>query len=90
MPTQARTTSRPTWCATQRSSAYVLWATGYRPDYSWLPAGAVGADGWPIHRRGVSPLAGLAVLGLPWQHTRGSALVGWVGRDASWLAERIR
>lgn len=67
----------------------VVWATGFRPDYSWLPAEAVGADGWPLHRRGVSPVPGLGVLGLPWLHTRGSALVGWVGRDASWLAEQL-
>ncbi|WP_240157176.1 flavin-containing monooxygenase [Pseudonocardia broussonetiae] len=67
----------------------VVWATGYRPDYTWLPTEAVGADGWPLHRRGVSPVPGLGVLGLPWLHTRGSALVGWVGRDASWLAEQL-
>ncbi len=67
----------------------VVWATGYRPDYTWLPAEAVGADGWPLHRRGVSPVPGLGVLGLPWLHTRGSALLGWVGEDASWLAEKL-
>lgn len=67
----------------------VVWATGFRPDYSWLPTEAIGADGWPLHRRGVSPVPGLGVLGLPWLHTRGSALVGWVGRDASWLAEQL-
>jgi putative flavoprotein involved in K+ transport len=26
---------------------------------------------------------------MPWQHTRGSALLGWVGADAAYLAERI-
>lgn len=67
----------------------VVWATGFRPDYSWMPSEAVGADGWPLHRRGVSPMPGLGVLGLPWLHTRGSALVGWVGRDANWLAEQL-
>jgi putative flavoprotein involved in K+ transport len=29
------------------------------------------------------------VLGLSWQHTRGSALLGWVGGDAAFLAEQI-
>ncbi|UGS35669.1 hypothetical protein [Capillimicrobium parvum] len=28
-------------------------------------------------------------LGMPWQHTRGSALLGWVKDDAEHLAERI-
>ena len=29
-------------------------------------------------------------LGLTWQHTRGSALIGWVKHDAEYIAERIR
>jgi putative flavoprotein involved in K+ transport len=45
--------------------------------------------GRPVHERGVTAVPGLYFLGLPWQHTRGSALLGWVGRDAAWLAERI-
>ena len=32
---------------------------------------------------------GLYFLGLPWQHTRGSALLGWVSEDAAYLAQRI-
>ena len=28
-------------------------------------------------------------LGLPWQHTRGSALLGWVKDDAEFIAQRI-
>jgi len=37
----------------------------------------------------VSPVAGLYVLGLPWQHTTGSALLGFVGHDAAYLADHI-
>ena len=29
-------------------------------------------------------------LGQTWLHTRGSALLGWVGRDARWLVERMQ
>ena len=32
---------------------------------------------------------GLYFLGLPWQHTRGSALLGWVGADAAFIAAQI-
>jgi putative flavoprotein involved in K+ transport len=32
---------------------------------------------------------GLYFLGLSWQHTRGSALLGFVNDDAAYLAERI-
>lgn len=69
--------------------AAIVWATGYRPDFAWIDAPVIGADGWPAHARGVTAVPGLYFLGLPWQHTRGSALIGWVGRDAAFLAERI-
>ena len=38
---------------------------------------------------GASPAPGLHTLGLPWQHTRGSALLGWVGADAQFIAAHI-
>jgi hypothetical protein len=41
------------------------------------------------HRRGVTEAAGLFFLGLTWQHTRGSALLGWVKDDAEFIAEQI-
>jgi putative flavoprotein involved in K+ transport len=47
------------------------------------------AAGAVMHRRGVTAAPGPYFLGLPWQHTRGSALLGWVGRDAAFLAGRI-
>ena len=37
---------------------------------------------------GVTEMPGLYFLGLPWQHTRGSALLGWVEEDAEYVAER--
>jgi putative flavoprotein involved in K+ transport len=37
----------------------------------------------------VTAVPGLYFLGLPWQHTRGSALLGWVKDDAGYIAERI-
>ncbi len=67
----------------------VIWATGFRSDYSWIDVeGAVTSEGVP-HERGVSPVPGLTFIGLPWQHTRGSALLGFVKDDAAWLAQRI-
>ena len=46
-------------------------------------------DGKVIHRRGVTEIPGLYFLGLSWQHTRGSALLGFVGDDAAYLAGLI-
>ena len=37
----------------------VIWATGYRPDYSWIHIPSVARDGQFIHRRGVTDVPGL-------------------------------
>ena len=67
----------------------VIWATGYRSDYSWIEPSALGPDGRVQHRRGVTEVPGLYFLGLTWQHTRGSALIGWVKDDAEFIAAEI-
>ena len=69
----------------------VVWATGFRADYSLdrRPRRRRRRRA-PAHERGVSPVPGLYFLGLPWQHTRGSALLGFVGEDAAWLADRLQ
>jgi len=68
----------------------VVWATGYRPDYSFIDVpGVLDETGRVLHRRGVTSAAGLFFLGLPWQYTRGSALLGFVKDDAAFVAGRI-
>jgi putative flavoprotein involved in K+ transport len=68
----------------------VVWATGYTTDHSWIEVPeATDRHGRLVHKRGVTPSPGLYTLGLAWQHTRGSALLGWVGADAAYLADRI-
>ena len=73
----------------EREVDAVIWATGYRPDYSWIDLPVFAADGRLRHRRGVTDAPGLYFLGLTWQHTRGSALIGWVKDDAEFIAEQI-
>jgi putative flavoprotein involved in K+ transport len=68
----------------------VMWATGYQPDYSWVDAPVLDAGGRVRHRRGVTDVPGLYFLGLYWQHTRGSALLGWVKDDAEYIATQIQ
>jgi putative flavoprotein involved in K+ transport len=67
----------------------VIWATGYRPDHSWIDLDVTDEDGHLRHRRGVTDVPGLYFLGLSWQHTRGSALVGFVKDDAEFIAGRV-
>jgi putative flavoprotein involved in K+ transport len=68
----------------------VIWATGYRPDYSWIALEVFDPQGRLKHLRGVTDVPGLYFLGLTWQHTRGSALIGFVKNDAAYIAEQIK
>jgi putative flavoprotein involved in K+ transport len=67
----------------------VVWATGYRSDYAWIHIPGVVREGHVVHRRGVTEVPGLYFLGLSWQYTRGSALLGFVSDDAAYLADQI-
>lgn len=68
----------------------VLWATGFKPDFSWVQLPVFGEDGYPQHHRGVvSAAPGLCFVGLPFQHTFLSAVVGGVGKDARYVAEHL-
>lgn len=68
----------------------IVWATGFRQDHSWIDVPeALAGDGRLMQHRGVTPAPGLYVLGLPWQHTTGSALLGFVKADAAFLADQV-
>ena len=67
----------------------VIWATGYRSEYDWIDVPVFGEDGRVRHRRGVTNYPGLFFLGMSWQYTRGSALLGWVKDDAEFIYEHI-
>jgi putative flavoprotein involved in K+ transport len=67
----------------------VVWSTGYRSDYSWITLPILDGDGHLRHRRGATDVPGLYFLGLSWQYTRGSALIGWVKEDAAYLTAQI-
>jgi putative flavoprotein involved in K+ transport len=69
--------------------AAVIWATGFRVDHSWIDLPVFDEEGRLMHRRGVTQSPGLYFLGLSWQHTRGSALLGWVKDDAEYIAQQI-
>lgn len=73
----------------QQAASTVIWATGFRLDHSIVRLPVFDADGRAEHRRGVTAVPGLYFLGLPWQHTRGSALLGWVKNDARYIAQQI-
>jgi putative flavoprotein involved in K+ transport len=69
----------------------VIWATGYRPDFSWIGLDVTNEHGWPLARRGISTVRkGLYFVGMPFQYGLTSGLVGGVGRDAAYITRHIR
>ena len=67
----------------------VVWATGFGADLSWVDVPVFDDRGNLVHTRGLTESPGLYFLGLTFQHTRGSALLGWVRHDAEYLAQEI-
>jgi putative flavoprotein involved in K+ transport len=69
----------------------VVWATRFRANDSWIHIpDALDAKLRLRQRRGiVECVEGLYTLGRAWQHTSGSALLGFVQHDAAWLADQI-
>ena len=68
----------------------VIWATGYKPDYSWIDMDITDGTGWPKNERGVSSVKkGLYFVGMPFQFGLTSGLVGGVSRDASFISKHI-
>jgi putative flavoprotein involved in K+ transport len=68
----------------------IVWATGYRSDFSWIDIPTIKDEsGGIIHKRGVTEAPGVLFIGFTWQHTRGSALIGFVDDDAAFIAGRI-
>jgi putative flavoprotein involved in K+ transport len=65
----------------------VIWATGFRSDYSWIDVPVLDEHGAPRHRRGVTNSPGLYFLGMHNQYSRGSSLLHWVREDAAYIVE---
>jgi putative flavoprotein involved in K+ transport len=68
----------------------VIWATGYRPTYPWLPADAFDRKGRVIHDGGVAARPGLYLLGLPFLRRRRSNLLAGFGADAADVVAVLR
>jgi putative flavoprotein involved in K+ transport len=70
--------------------AAVVWATGFRPDFSWIHLDVTDETGWPKTNRGVCENAeGLYFVGMLFQYSVASGLVGGVGRDAAFVVNHL-
>jgi putative flavoprotein involved in K+ transport len=68
----------------------VVWCTGCRSDRSWIDLPVIGADGLPVHERGVCRTQpGLYFLGRLFQYSLASSMIHGVGRDAKYVADHL-
>jgi putative flavoprotein involved in K+ transport len=67
----------------------VIWTTGFRGDFGYLPAELLDPAGQPVQVHGITSVAGVFCIGLPWQTRRRSALISGVDLDAAFVAERL-
>ena len=67
----------------------VIWSTGFRSDWGWVDVPVFDGRGYPSHKRGVTPVDGLYVVGLPWLYTWGSGRFSGVAQDAEHIVKAM-
>ena len=67
----------------------IIWATGYRPDYSWLEVPVLDRKGRLRHDGGVVSSPGMYLMGTQFMRRRKSALIDGVGDDARDLSAHL-
>lgn len=67
----------------------VIWATGFRPDYSWLHVPVFDRKGELMHDRGIVDAPGLYVLGLPYLRRRKSSFMHGAEDDVRELGAHL-
>jgi putative flavoprotein involved in K+ transport len=70
--------------------ANVIWCTGFTPGLDWIELPVFDAGGHVLHKRGVTEVPGLYVLGLGFLYAYSSMMIQGVGRDAAYIADRVR
>ncbi len=67
----------------------IVWATGYRPDYSWLDVPVLDRKGRIRHDGGVVAAPGMYLMGIQFLRRRKSALIDGAGDDARDLSDHL-
>jgi putative flavoprotein involved in K+ transport len=67
----------------------IIWATGYRPDYSWLDVPVFDRKGMIRHDGGVVSSPGMYLMGTPFLRRRKSTLIDGAGDDARDLSDHL-
>jgi putative flavoprotein involved in K+ transport len=67
----------------------IIWASGYRPDYSWLELPVLDRKGLVQHDGGVVSSPGVYLMGMQFLRRRKSALIDGAGDDARDLSAHL-
>src|SRR4051812_3455002 len=67
----------------------IVWATGFKPDYSWLEIPVLDHKGHIRHDGGVVESHGVYLMGMPFLRRRKSSLIDGVGDDARDLSAHL-
>ena len=67
----------------------VIWATGYRPELGWLDVPVRDRSGRLVHDGGVTQVAGLYLMGMPFMRRRSSTLIAGAADDAEYLSDHL-
>jgi putative flavoprotein involved in K+ transport len=76
-------------CELGKEIKTIVWATGFRPDYSWLQVPALDRKGNLKHDRGIVDAPGLYVLGLPYLRRRKSSFIHGAEDDVYELSSHL-
>ena len=88
-PTRTPESSRLDLDLTSGEIRTIVWATGFRPDYSWLDVPVVDRKGYLRHDGGVVDAPGLYAIGLPVLRRRKSSFIHGAEDDARDLIEHL-
>ena len=88
-PTRAPASSRLALDLASGEIRSIVWATGFRPDYSWLDVPVVDRKGHLRHDGGVVDAPGLYAIGLPFLRRRKSTFIHGAEDDARDIVEHL-
>jgi putative flavoprotein involved in K+ transport len=63
----------------------IIWATGFKPDFSWLQLPVLNQKGQIQHDGGVANIPGVYILGLPFMRKRKSSYVAGIIDDTDFI-----
>jgi putative flavoprotein involved in K+ transport len=73
----------------KRNIRTIVWATGYRPDLSWLQVPVLDRKGRVRHNGGIVEAPGMYLMGMPFLRRRKSALIDGAAADAHELSDHL-